>query len=241
MKIRQALVVLTGIMGLLASPASKAQLTFSWYSGDLAASATFSTLSENRLQVVLTNTSTADVLVPTDVLTAVFFNIAGNPTLTRTSALLSAGSSVVYDSAPAGGVVGGEWAYNTGLVGAPLGSNQGISSTGVNLFGPGDRFPGGNLAGPNSPNGLQYGILSAGDLSGTGNGGITGSEGLIRNSVTFTLGGWTGQLADINNVSFLYGTSLAPIPEPEIYAMMLAGLGLMGFVANRRRRGGAVA
>ena len=28
----------------------------------------------------------------------------------------------------------------------------------------------------------------------------------------------------------------APIPEPEIYAMMLAGLGLMGFVARRRRR-----
>jgi hypothetical protein len=27
----------------------------------------------------------------------------------------------------------------------------------------------------------------------------------------------------------------APIPEPEIYVMMLAGLGLMGFVARRRR------
>ena len=27
-----------------------------------------------------------------------------------------------------------------------------------------------------------------------------------------------------------------PIPEPEIYAMLLAGLGLMGFVANRRRQ-----
>ena len=28
----------------------------------------------------------------------------------------------------------------------------------------------------------------------------------------------------------------APIPEPETYAMMLAGLGLMGFVARRRKR-----
>jgi hypothetical protein len=26
------------------------------------------------------------------------------------------------------------------------------------------------------------------------------------------------------------------IPEPETYAMLLAGLGLMGFVARRRRR-----
>jgi len=28
----------------------------------------------------------------------------------------------------------------------------------------------------------------------------------------------------------------APIPEPEAYAMMLAGLGLMGFVARRRKQ-----
>lgn len=31
-------------------------------------------------------------------------------------------------------------------------------------------------------------------------------------------------------------TSAAPIPEPETYAMMLAGLGLMGFVARRRKQ-----
>ncbi len=29
---------------------------------------------------------------------------------------------------------------------------------------------------------------------------------------------------------------MVPVPEPETYAMMLAGLGLIGFVANRRRR-----
>ncbi len=29
---------------------------------------------------------------------------------------------------------------------------------------------------------------------------------------------------------------MLPVPEPETYAMMLAGLGLIGFVANRRRR-----
>lgn len=32
---------------------------------------------------------------------------------------------------------------------------------------------------------------------------------------------------------------LMPIPEPETYAMLLAGLGLMGFVARRRRGEGA--
>lgn len=29
---------------------------------------------------------------------------------------------------------------------------------------------------------------------------------------------------------------MAPVPEPETYAMMLAGLGLIGFLGNRRRR-----
>jgi len=33
------------------------------------------------------------------------------------------------------------------------------------------------------------------------------------------------------------GLVLAAIPEPETYAMMLAGLGLMGFVARRRKQG----
>jgi len=29
---------------------------------------------------------------------------------------------------------------------------------------------------------------------------------------------------------------MTPVPEPEIYAMLLAGLGLMGFLARRRRQ-----
>lgn len=31
---------------------------------------------------------------------------------------------------------------------------------------------------------------------------------------------------------------ISPVPEPETYAMLLAGLGLMGFVARRRRAKG---
>ena len=43
---------------------------------------------------------------------------------------------------------------------------------------------------------------------------------------TFTLTS-NGQLA--------YAAAIAPIPEPETYAMLLAGLGFMGFVARRKQ------
>ena len=31
-------------------------------------------------------------------------------------------------------------------------------------------------------------------------------------------------------------TALSPVPEPETYAMMLAGLGMVGFAARRRKQ-----
>ena len=52
-------------------------------------------------------------------------------------------------------------------------------------------------------------------------------------------------MADIKTFRFggsyilLAGTAdgtLAPVPEPETYAMMLAGLGMLGFMARRRRK-----
>jgi hypothetical protein len=46
------------------------------------------------------------------------------------------------------------------------------------------------------------------------------------------------------NTSALYTTgdiSVAAVPEPETYAMFLAGLGLMGAIARRRRQAGSTA
>jgi hypothetical protein len=45
---------------------------------------------------------------------------------------------------------------------------------------------------------------------------------------------WTG--ASDGAESFFLIPTAAPIPEPETYAMLLAGLGLLGFMARRRSR-----
>lgn len=191
---------------------------FTGSSGNLAASVDF-TLDGPNLKVVLTNTSSSDVLVPADVLTAVFFSTLGNTAFGSVSAILTAGSTVIYDpdGQPADGVVGGEWAFGNALSGAPLGANSGISSSGFGIFGDA-TFPGPSLQNPDAVDGLQYGITSAGDNSATGNGGITGTDGLIKNSVTFLLSGVPVGFnpASITKVSFQYGTAVGDPDEPNI-------------------------
>jgi len=180
----------------------------------------------------------------TDLLTAVLFDVTGGGlSLTRTSAVLGAGSSVFYDpdGQPAGGVVGGEWAYKSGISGAPGNRSYGISSTGVNIFGPGDLFPGPDLQPPISPDGPQYGLLSAGDDVTTGNSAILNSGGMIKDAVVFTLGGAgvNFDLSRITNVFFLYGTAIGEggydghtTPAPSAVAL----LGLGGIVCLGRRK-----
>lgn len=227
-------VLIIGLMVLLMGFAGTAGATLVFTTS--GAEADFS-LSGSTLTVTLTNTSSADVLVPMDVLTALFFNASG--TLTPVSATVGTGSSIVYDPAHASTTnVGGEWAYLTGLSGAPLGDNSGISSSGLGLFG-GPNFNGPNLAGPTNGalDGLQYGLLSAGDNILTGNTGITGSGGLIKDRVVFDLTVPNGfDINSINSVFFQYGTALNENQVPEPSSLLLLGSGLLGLAFWGRKR-----
>lgn len=232
-------IALTSMLALAGH--AQGSIVFSGTSGSKSASAEFE-VSGSNLVMKLKNTSAADVFVPADLLTAVFFNVSGSSlALTRSSAVLGAGSVVMNGTTDPGNSVGGEWAYNYAAGGFSGGGavsrSYGISSTGLGDFGPGERFPGNNLSGPTSPNGMQYGITSAGDNNATANGGLAG-EAIIKNEVVFTLGGLPSgfDLGRINDVLFLYGTAYGEgeIEVPAPGALALLGLG--GLAATRRRR-----
>ncbi len=224
-------IVLIGLVFifLIANVGTAGATLFTASSGDLSASANF-VLNGTTLTITLTNTSTADVTDPVQVLTGIFFS--DSSALTPVSALLN-GSTVTYGP-NGGGNVGGEWGYAYGIS-APGGANEGISSSGLGLFG-GANFNGSNLQDPVALDGLQYGITSAGDNLTTGNAAVTGNNALIQDSVVFTLTVPSGfLLSDIKDVSFQYGTALTDpnirVPEPGMLVLLgsgLLGLGLLG-------------
>jgi hypothetical protein len=69
--------------------------------------------------------------------------------------------------------------------------------------------------------------------SGAGAGTYAFVIGYNDSAGTATLGDWDDFVVGVNFVS--------AVPEPEVYAMLVAGLGLMGFVGRRRRQQGLAA
>lgn len=75
-----------------------------------------------------------------------------------------------------------------------------------------------------SPNGaFEFGSLSAS--------GVTGPLMITVSGLATGVGGGSA-------ASYSGTLNVTPVPEPETYALMLAGLGAIGFMASRRRRQG---
>jgi hypothetical protein len=224
-----------------------ADVTFVGGLGTLSASATFGA-SGTDLLVILTNSSGSDVLHPRDVLTAIYFDIEGSLlSLARDSAIIGPTSAVLFGTTDPGGVVGGEWEYlSNASVTTPLGQNYVISSSGLDLAGNGGLFPGSNLQGPVSVDGIQYGITSEGDDPDTGNAAVKGKNALVKNQVVFKLSGLPAGFdpsTSVRNVQFQYGTTscskkgtgkdvcVTGIPEPGTLSMLALSI----FFITRRR------
>jgi hypothetical protein len=103
--------------------------------------------------------------------------------------------------------------------------------------------------------GLDFSALSLYRVGGgTGTGGTAGDT-LVSTGTSLQSGSmdvWTlsgdnlqagdyyvlvgGNLVSDTSASFGGAVMLAPVPEPETYGMMLAGLGVLGFLARRRKQ-----
>lgn len=90
-----------------------------------------------------------------------------------------------------------------------------------------------------------YNNVATGTISGWLNGAQVGSVSGVRNT-SWTQ--FTGNFASIDKLRIDFGNyflmddislnsaNVSPVPEPETYAMLLVGLGLMGGMARRRKQ-----
>jgi hypothetical protein len=218
-------------------------------------------ISGSTLTITLANvgdSSGSGQDVPGNALTGLFFDLPDSFTLTPGSATIEAGDIVQGGYCNVGTCdgtttnVGGEFRYKAGS-GLPGGADRGVASSGY-MLGGAPNFNGPNLDSPLSVDGVNFGIIApvtAANLLNP-NGGM--AEPLIEGSVQFTMtiaGDRQLTTADLQSVSFQYGTSLSEpnllgggggnpppgVPEPSMTLLTLSGLAFATRRVWRARRG----
>jgi len=227
---------------------------------DLRAQVVFSRV-DGSLVIRLSNIGKADVLRAEDVLTAVFFDLAGKPELTMVSAVISVGSYLIHPDKMhnpiVDGDVGGEWAYRrvTDKVwDVPGNTSYGISTCEFDSeFTQYDRFSSNTLMKPDNVQGVDFGLLPTSYVKGTGQQQVEGNLPLIIHEVTFIFDGLPEDFdmdTGITNVWFQYGFNLGGLdrngsPHPYFPATrqnaekpepMTLSLMALGSIALWRRR-----
>lgn len=158
---------------------------------------------------------------------------AGVTSLSATSAVFGAGSTYVWQMSDANGAAGIGYDAFTTTGRLTLNATAADKLT-IDLESIGSNGLIGSLASFDAKVDHSYVLM-------TGTGGITGynKDAFFIDASDFTYSGALGSwnVAQDGN-QLLLNFAAAPItavPEPETYAMMLAGLGMMGLVARRRK------
>jgi len=190
--------------------------------GQLEAEAIFTLVNANTLQITLENIDPRPAETNADLLSGLFFNVTGSPTLLTTAAVVAPGSSIVDSPfTPTGSNTGTgpgtdvavEWAYKEGAISGFSGLNYGFASAGLGgAFGSGDVIESGarwGAQGGSAPNGLDFSLLPTSNTAPPSCGSGCDNQGpFVQYAVVFTLTGFTGHsLNDIYGVAFQYGTA----------------------------------
>lgn len=184
------------------------------------------------------------------------FSISYSDQLTQFGTPSLIGNTLVFNpTALKATAFGGAFDLNTATFSFTVSANTGYQINGLNLFESGGSYQSGNafakatgqLIVSTIGNAPQIHSTSFSALAGdgvstwTGNASINPSSALSSASITlnnYLVAGSTGlgSFATINKGNTQIGFSVAAVPEPESYAMFLAGLGIVGAVARRRRK-----